>query len=305
MDGNEQVLPPVTVNNIVCTWYIGCSKLDLHDVSAKAPFLTYDPHRFAAAICHMASPKATCLLFNTGRGVCAGTKSRECAFYAVTQLVSMMQRAGVFFGHVRDFKVRNLVASSRCPFTVDLQKMAVAISSHCTYHAGLFPGLRFKPCVNGNKKQALLIYRNGGTVITGNSSVDECTKLWQATYGIIAKYKTNMPVGAESSADYRVRVKLNDSKDAMLQSKKRCKDDIQKNTEDSIDDQHCDIEREGILHLSEWCRMTTREVIKSASGKRLTDFSIAAMHHRSIKRCKTSISQNSALQIRENGGDRF
>ena len=147
---DSDLLPEVTVNNLVCTWYIGKSDLDLDAMSRRAPFLTYDPQRFAAAICHMQAPKATCLLFNTGRGVCAGTKSKEMAFLAVTHLVSLIQRAGFFFGSVQEFNVRNLVASARCPFTIDLQRMAEAISSHCTYHAGLFPGLRFMPGVDGN-----------------------------------------------------------------------------------------------------------------------------------------------------------
>jgi len=315
------------VNNLVCTWYIGRKGLDLEEISQKAPFLTYDPHRFAAAICHMQSPKATCLLFNTGRGVCAGTKSRESAFFAVTQLISMIQRAGVFFGHVREFKVRNLVASSRCPFTVDLQRMATAISSHCTYHAGLFPGLRFKPGIDGNKRQALLIYRNGGTVITGNSSVSECKDLWAKVYDIICQYRTNMPVGMENSADYRIRMKIRDNKNGaeadaaatreMEEGKEE--DEEQKgeqrshhgggNTEGGTHgnqqetnvarpDNHArnTIQRENVTHISDTCRLTTKEVLlKSSQGKRWADFTLISMHERNVRHCRKSVANNMAL----------
>lgn len=330
VDAAASHLPLVSVNNLVCTWYIGRKDLDLEDISQRAPFLTYDPHRFAAAICHMQSPKATCLLFNTGRGVCAGTKSRESAFYAVTQLISMIQRAGVFFGHVREFKVRNLVASSRCPFTVDLQSMATGISSHCTYHAGLFPGLRFKPGIDGNKRQALLIYRNGGTVITGNSSVAECKELWAKVYDVICRYRTDMPVGMENSADYRIRMKIRDSKggaeadtvrgskvaepiatstskmvDKKTMGRKSNDGESDEDEEEGdsdnpegADDGHATstLKRESVTHISDRCRMTTREVLlKSSQGKRRADFTVISMHERHVRHCRQSVASNPVL----------
>lgn len=284
----------VSINNLVCTWYIGHDNLDLWEMSARAPFLTYDPLRFAAAICHMQSPKATCLLFNTGRGVCAGTKSRECALLAVTQLVSMIQRAGFFYGRVRDFKVRNLVASSRCDFTIDLQKMCSSISSHCTYHAGLFPGLRFKPGIDGNKRQALLLYRNGGVVITGNSSIEECKALWNKAYKIVLRYATEMPVGQENSAEYRVRVKASSDAEAV-------RSDIvaQSNQQQDTEDQGISVERECTIELSSNCRMTTRQLIRGrgAGDERVaSEFSVASTHERALKRCRASVRANVTLQ---------
>lgn len=314
---NTSQPPVVSVNNLVCTWYIGCSDIDLHYIAQKAPFLSYDPHRFAAAICHMQSPKATCLLFNTGRGVCAGTKSKESAFYAVNQLISMIQRAGVFYGRVREFKVRNLVASSRCPFTVDLQRMSTSISSNCTYHAGLFPGLRFKPGLNGNKRQALLIYRNGGTVITGNSSVDECEALWSKVYGIICRYRTDMPVGMENSADYRIRMKIKaceKNKDGNHQDdngnappplhtghnskeqKVYCSDgDEDENTEHTPLDTQV-VKRESTTHISDRCRVITRQVLTHHNHtKKRVDFSLLSMYEREEKRCRKSVALNPAI----------
>ena len=334
-DDGSDLLPEVRVNNLVCTWYIGKSNLDLDAMSRRAPFLTYDPQRFAAAICHMQAPKATCLLFNTGRGVCAGTKSKEMAFLAVTHLVSLIQRAGFFFGSVQEFNVRNLVASARCPFTIDLQRMAEAISSHCTYHAGLFPGLRFKPGVDGNTQQALLLYRNGGTVITGNSSVEECMKLWKRVYPIVVRYATDMPVGEENSAEYRVRMKLNENvnKNKNNTNTNNATLATEDDDEDDDDDERgeesrrrrrrrrksrecANVQREAVVHLSGTCRMTSRELIRhdnddddddndegrgrgsSREGEEkpfLSFFSRAALHRRHIKRMRVSAAANPAL----------
>ena len=159
--------------------------------------------------------------------------------------------------------------------------MAEAISSHCTYHAGLFPGLRFKPGVDGNTQQALLLYRNGGTVITGNSSVEECMKLWKRVYPIVVRYATDMPVGEENSAEYRVRMKLNENhinknnknKSAALATEEDDEDD-----DDDDDDERggeekrrrrrrrsrecANVQRETVVHLSGTCRMTSRELIR-------------------------------------------
>lgn len=301
----DKDLPHVSVNNLVCTWYIGRKDIDLEYISQMAPFMTYDPHRFAAAICHMQNPKATCLLFNTGRGVCAGTKSMESAFYAVNQLISMIQRAGVFYGRVREFKVRNLVASSKCPFTVDLQRMASSISSHCTYHAGLFPGLRFKPGIDGNKRQALLIYRNGGTVITGNSSTQECNKLWAKVYGIICRYKTNMPVGAENSADYRIRMKIKDCQTEKGEIERKrdttsnfcCDGEGTRDTEGADGDHATNtFRRKGVIHISERCRMISSEImIRQNGAKRQADFSVLSLYEREVKRCRHSVCGNLSL----------
>ena len=205
-------LPPLILNNVVVTFTLGVDSINLAELSTLAPFFSYDSNHFAAAICHLDSPSATCLLFNTGRGVCAGTRSVLHAHLAVTRVISLLQHCDIWWPRLTNFVIRNVVASAQCGFTVDLEKMASELSSECIYHAGVFPGLRYRPGTSGggSKRSAVLVYRNGGIVLTGNSSVEECEALWPRAFSTVKQYFTEMPVGQETSAEYRRRCATKD-----------------------------------------------------------------------------------------------
>lgn len=70
--------PPIypQIQNIIATFDCG-TKLDLKSVAQVVPNIKYIPGRFNGAILYLEKPKATALLFQSGKIVLTGTKSEE------------------------------------------------------------------------------------------------------------------------------------------------------------------------------------------------------------------------------------
>jgi len=79
-------------------------ELDLRKISYTARNAEYNPKRFAAVIIRIRDPKTTALIFQTGKMVCTGAKSRQDSEQATKKYAKMIQKIG-FDVKLRDFKV--------------------------------------------------------------------------------------------------------------------------------------------------------------------------------------------------------
>ena len=70
-----------TIQNVVSTCKISQNYINLHDIPEKIKNSHYNPTKFNEAIIKLHEPKATILLFSSGRFVCTGTKN----IYAITK----------------------------------------------------------------------------------------------------------------------------------------------------------------------------------------------------------------------------
>ena len=63
------------VTNVVATADLGCKKLDLKKIALMCRNAEYNPGRFPAAILRLYEPKATAMIFTSGKIVITGARS--------------------------------------------------------------------------------------------------------------------------------------------------------------------------------------------------------------------------------------
>ncbi|TKC35129.1 hypothetical protein EI555_015941, partial [Monodon monoceros] len=82
---------------------LGC-KLDLKTTVLRAGNAEYNPKRFAAVIMRIREPRATALIFSSGKMVCTGAKSEEQSRLAARKYARVVQKLGVLAKFL-DFKI--------------------------------------------------------------------------------------------------------------------------------------------------------------------------------------------------------
>ncbi|KAL6199934.1 hypothetical protein ACLB2K_029716 [Fragaria x ananassa] len=136
----SEIVP--TIQNVISTVNLGC-KLDLHQITVKAQNAEYNPKRLHSVIMRTRDPKATVLIFASGKMVCTGAKSEAVSELAARKCVRTILKMG-FDAKFKDFKIQNMVANCDVKFPIRLEGLAYA-NPHCTsYEPELFPGLRYR-----------------------------------------------------------------------------------------------------------------------------------------------------------------
>ena len=161
----EDVRPQL--HNVVATVNVGC-RLDLKDIVSKARNVEYNPKRFAALVMRIRSPKTTALLFSSGKIVVTGAKTEANCRLAARKFTRILQKLG-YEAKFTEFKVQNLVATSRTNFPVRLEGLVLKHQLFAHYEPELFPGLIYRMI---KPKVVLLIFVSGQIVFTGAKEVE-------------------------------------------------------------------------------------------------------------------------------------
>jgi transcription initiation factor TFIID TATA-box-binding protein len=134
---------------------------NLHKISEQPGFnIKYVPSKFPGLIMRLKDPKATLLLFKSGKVVCAGTKTDQEARDTFSKVSKLLQCK------LENFRACNYVASSDIGYAIDLRKFFAYDKSGCIYEPEIFPGLKY---TLHNPKVTVLIFATGKYVLTGAS----------------------------------------------------------------------------------------------------------------------------------------
>jgi transcription initiation factor TFIID TATA-box-binding protein len=166
LDGIESMKPKVV--NIVATADFGV-ELDLFNISSHIRNATYNPRRFQAVILRIGEPRATALIFKTGRINIVGCRREEDAELAARKFGRIIRRVGYTQLKLKAFTIANLVAVIACGFPVDLGTIARHPGHRklASYNPEVFAGLIYKI---PNPRVTLLIFSSGKIVMTGAKS---------------------------------------------------------------------------------------------------------------------------------------
>ena len=200
---SKRVIPPFKLQNVVSTFSLGVSGLNLKYIALKYAFAEFNPQTFAAATLRCRYPRTTALAFASGNMVCTGGRSELESRYAARKYVRIFQQVGipVCFSN---FKIQNIVASANIGFTLKLQAIADDYGPYVTYEADLFPGLIFRSI---NPKLVFLCFRSGKIVITGAKNKKQIYQTYNSLYcNILVKYRDTENSTVSSSA-YRNQIK--------------------------------------------------------------------------------------------------
>jgi len=155
------------VENVVATVVLdlGTSgkKIDLNQIARKYSDCEYNPERFPGLVMRAVEPKATILIFSTGKMVVTGLRAADEAGAVVANVIKKMEQAKVNIEAEPVITIQNIVASGDLHMAIDLNEASI-LMENAMYEPEVFPGLIYRM---QEPKTVFLIFSTGRIVCTG------------------------------------------------------------------------------------------------------------------------------------------
>jgi len=143
--------------------------LPLEKLATKLERAEYNPEQFPGLILKMDVPKASALLFSSGKIICTGTKSIREARKAIDAIVKKLGSIGIRVTGKPDIEIQNMVASGSVGGKLNLNEIVFKFEN-TEYEPEQFPGLVYKL---PDSHITFLLFGTGKIVITGAKSERE------------------------------------------------------------------------------------------------------------------------------------
>ena len=151
------------IENVVATVIMEITeKIDLTKIARKFEDVEYNPERFPGLVMRITDPKATFLIFSTGKMVITGLRRADEASPGVKKIMKSIKSAGINVSNP-EITIQNIVASGDLHTFIDLNKAAI-IMENAMYEPEVFPGLIYRM---PDPKTVFLIFSTGKVVCTG------------------------------------------------------------------------------------------------------------------------------------------
>ena len=155
-----------TIENVVATVTLALQageKIDLNQVARHFAECEYNPERFPGLVMRIAVPKATVLVFSTGKMVVTGMREASEASAVVTTVIDNLIKAKVAITAEPEITIQNIVASGDLHVPIDLNEASV-LMENAMYEPEVFPGLIYRM---KDPKTVFLVFSTGRIVCTG------------------------------------------------------------------------------------------------------------------------------------------
>ena len=158
------------IENVVASTGIK-QELDLDQLADDLVGTDYEPDNFPGLIYRIQSPKATVLIFRSGKMVCTGAASVDQARQAIHVVLDELRSLGIDVRTESDIVVQNMVASGELGQRLNLIAIAIGLGlEDVEYEPEQFPGLVYRlPDATG----VGLLFGSGKLVITGCKSFED------------------------------------------------------------------------------------------------------------------------------------
>ncbi|MBN1214496.1 MAG: TATA-box-binding protein [Candidatus Lokiarchaeota archaeon] len=154
------------IENVVATVIVEIQeKIDLTKIARKHVDVEYNPERFPGLVMRIEKPRATILIFSTGKMVVTGMRKASEADAVVDKAIKKIKKAGIEVGEP-EITIQNIVASGDLHTHVDLN-MGAIVMEYAMYEPEVFPGLIYRM---QNPKTVFLIFSTGKIVCTGTKN---------------------------------------------------------------------------------------------------------------------------------------
>lgn len=151
------------IENVVATVSVEITeKIDLNQIARKHAEVEYNPERFPGLVMRIEKPRATILIFSTGKMVVTGLRKAAEAPRVVEKVVKNIRKAGIKVSNP-EITIQNIVASGDLHTNIDLN-MAAIVMEYAMYEPEVFPGLIYRM---QEPKTVFLIFSTGRIVCTG------------------------------------------------------------------------------------------------------------------------------------------
>lgn len=157
----------IKVTNVVIEINFG-GKIPLDRIANRLPSAEYEPESFPGLVYRMSDPKATALVFTSGRAILSGINDIEKAKRAVERMLNDFKSIGIEFEKEPEIKIVNLVASADLGVNLDLNTLVYELEN-CEYEPEQFPGLVYRM---DDPSVVVLIFNTGRVNITGSRHIE-------------------------------------------------------------------------------------------------------------------------------------
>ena len=151
------------IENVVATVVAKIpGKMDLNIIARKYADVEYNPEKFPGLVMRVKVPKATILIFSTGKMVVTGMRKAIEAKPVVDHVIERIIKCKI---DISDpvITIQNIVASGDLMCLIDLN-MAAVVMEYSMYEPEVFPGLIYRM---QDPKSVFLIFSTGRIVCTG------------------------------------------------------------------------------------------------------------------------------------------
>ena len=154
------------IENVVATVSVEITeKINLTQIARKLIDVEYNPERFPGLIMRIEKPKATILIFSTGKMVVTGMRRAAEAERVVNNVIKNVKKAGIKLSNPK-ISIVNIVTSGDLHTRIDLDMMTI-VMEYVMYEPEVFPGLIYRM---KNPKAVFLVFSTGRFVCTGAKS---------------------------------------------------------------------------------------------------------------------------------------
>lgn len=172
------------LQNVVSTVNLQ-TELKLSYINVRTRNSEYNPARFTGLIMRIRNPRATALIFSSGKLVCTGARSEDDSLLAARKFARIIQKLG-FSVKFSNFKIQNIVATCDVKFPVKLEGLYREYAQFCSYEPELYPGLIYRVLY---PRVVLLIFVNGKVVLTGAKNRSELKTALHFIYPVLHQYR--------------------------------------------------------------------------------------------------------------------
>jgi len=115
------------IENVVATVVVEITeKIDLNVIARKHADVEYNPERFPGLVMRILKPKATILIFSTGKMVVTGMRKASEANRVVEKVLKNIRKAGIKVSNP-EITIQNIVASGDLHTNIDLNMAAIVM----------------------------------------------------------------------------------------------------------------------------------------------------------------------------------
>ncbi|KYQ50601.1 TATA-box-binding protein [Trachymyrmex zeteki] len=177
-------VPEPCLQNVVSTVNLQ-TELKLTYINVRTRNSEYNPARFTGLIMRIQNPRATALIFRSGKIVCTGARSEQDSFLAAKKFARIIQKLG-FSVKFSNFKIQNIVATCDLKFPIKLENLNQNHGQFSSYEPELYPGLTYRILT---PRVVLLIFVNGKVVLTGAKNRTELQDALNFIYPTLKMYR--------------------------------------------------------------------------------------------------------------------
>jgi transcription initiation factor TFIID TATA-box-binding protein len=172
------------IQNIVLSVTYEDTEFNLDKLARLLDGAVYNPELFPGVVYKSEHPRASFLIFASGKMNCVGARSLSDAKMAITKLTRELREAHIKVKTEPKVKVQNIVASVNFGRKFDLESISRSFEN-TEYEPEVFPGLVFRL---KDPKAVLLLFVSGKGVCAGVKSMIDIKRAAQKTSKILRRY---------------------------------------------------------------------------------------------------------------------